>query len=351
MEPATGIAAMSCHRLFTAVRLVLLATVLNLAGTARPAGHEAVVSMVADAITHNYSQLTSADLLFSMTFEDRQVSSARKKEIVTENGTRLQFDVMPRFEWSMHYTLAGSKIKTEIRDLANEHDELLAFDGETWLRYVPHHKAAWQLFESDRDRLWPVDVRDVGSPDARKSVLTLIHESDVLDAELGKDDAGKEVASIMISNATAGRVLFTFDSSVNFLPVSVEVAEKDGRPTMRYDIQYERLPNTHIWFLKEGVCKIRGRHNTSNADAWPQSGRLSLKEVIRVNQPIDSSDLAIVLPKGTRFHDNVQRAASVVGQPLPRGTSSLPSPLYVIPIVCVAIALAYLLLRRGSAAA
>jgi len=289
--------------------LLLLQCGYRTATAAEPRASE-LVGLVIDAIEKNFAAIDTADLRVHEVMEDATV--AERKVTVTKlpDGSEVHVTRAPHSEWYGRILIRSHDFRIDKLPGADAKGviESHAFVDGTWTQYVPGSTAAWIRKPRGMPGMFPLDPRQVGTDDIRRSVIDILREDTIVSAQLTTSSRGGGLIRIVAKPASGVRTTYEFSAAANFLPIRLSTRWPDGSLLQLVDYEYQDVLNGHAKFLKKVTRSFfrKGATRKPPADGWRQRVVRELVGPVVFNKPISKTAVAITLPPGTRVSDSTR---------------------------------------------
>lgn len=347
---AVGALAIAPTRGAARLPLLLATTFLVTVATPEASGKvdPNVVRLVADSIRANYSRVRSAHLTVRSVQRDRDQSVSGERVTRLTSGGVARIRSAPISERHLTLWLSGDSLRLDREDAAqpgNPGETIVRHDG-VWMQHAANIQAAWRRRPEDMPALFPIDPREYGAMDARRTLQQVLSEDKILSAGMAVRDDGQTVARIVTQNSRAAKTYYEFAASNSYLPTTVKTRWPDGGLLQLVEIRYRSVLAGQALFPEQRVRRFYppGASGERRAEAWRQELIEQVTGEIELNQPIPASVFEPTLPVGTRVSDNLRLAVYHV--PKAVGDAERGPPVTGLAVVLLAIAVVVKYARR-----
>lgn len=277
-----------------------------------PPSSDQLVGMAIDAVRSNYALIESAKCTLR---EIRTDATAAKPGVAVRKmpgGGQVRVVHWPRMQWDVRVTLRGDDLRVDRKpagSAAGFGPETRMFSKGIWTQYTPGSSSAWVHRTEDMPGMFPLDPRQLGSDDARRSVLDILREDRIVSAGLATSTDGKAIVQIVARTARGVRTTYEFDSEANFLPTRFWTNWPDGSVLQLVEIQYQDVLDGRAKFLKKLTRRFFAQAVTQvpSASGWRESFSREVVAIV-LNGPVAADTFQLDLPPGTRVSDNTRQA-------------------------------------------
>ena len=198
-----------------AVMGVVLLGASSSAGKGADPSSDELVSMVLDALQSNFSLIKTAKLTVRDVLEDATVGKDETTVSQLPDGSEIRMMRSQRSEWEGQIVLSGEDLRVDLyakRFGNGEVAETRAFRNGIWTHYAPRNSAARVHRMEHMPGMFPIDPRQVGSDDVRRSVKDILREDRIVSAELKTSDPADMVVRIVAESARGAQMAYEFAS-------------------------------------------------------------------------------------------------------------------------------------------
>jgi len=275
-----------------------------------------LVETVIAGIESNNSQIRTLEATVEVVSRDSRVEKEEIKTVKSPDGkTTIHFRMTPKTTSRWKCYIDRDKVRQDTICLETQQKQTLALLDGVWTQYVPGSKTAWVRRVDDMPGMFPVDLRELGSPELKMSVEDILRQNDIISARIEHPAGDKSV--IRVVTGGPAEYEWEFSAAFNFLPTSRISRHEDGSILQLVRIAYQRILDGAAWFPLERSRSFfaKGVTATPSDDGWRQHSTLRITDIVMINEPIDEKLFVLDLPDGTRIRDGVARETYFVGQP------------------------------------
>lgn len=283
-------------------------------------GRDELVGLVIDAMENYFGPIETAELTVREVVEDATVAQRKVTVHKTPDGRQVRVSRTPRRESYAHVLLGHGDLRVDRARRADGtavFERLARIDG-IWTQHVPESGAAWIRRPNGMPGMFPIDPRQVGSQDIRRSLIDVLREDTILSARLTRSPGGEDRVRIVAKPLQGTPTTYEFSGSVGFLPTRFTTRWPDGSLLQLTDYQYQDVLDGKAKFLKKVTRAFfaQGVTRQPREDQWRQRIIREVTGAIVLNRPVAREAIAITLPPGTRIYDATRSDIYVSQQPI-----------------------------------
>jgi len=316
-------------------------------------GADELVGLVIDAIDRNFSVIKTAEMTVREVLEDASVRAPKVTVTQTPNGGELRVRRTPRNEWQKRILLKGDKLRVDTIDNWRGEPrvtETWALAEGVWTQYIPHRSAAWVRRINEMPGMSPMDPRQVGSNDVRRSIREILRQDAILSAKLTTSADGNDRIQIVAKPAQGTPTSYEFSADQDFLPTRLETRWPDGSLLQQVDYEYRDVLDGRTKFLEKVTNSFfaQGATRRPKASGWRQRHVRELTSDVVINQTVAEDAFKVQFQLDTRVSDNTRHA--VYMSRVPVSARRLPWSWYGAGILgCVTLLVSLRTYRRSTA--